>query len=80
MRIRVAKGTFNRTIVELKLRSKTFILISFITFNRTIVELKSDRMAFGSFLQNSFNRTIVELKCELAAASTIQELLLIVLS
>ncbi len=55
-------GSFNRTIVELKLVCSELTAANNPGFNRTIVELKSQQAIFGSNHRRSFNRTIVELK------------------
>ena len=37
--------TFNRTILELKLNKKMFVVVEVHTFNRTILELKLKRLS-----------------------------------
>ncbi len=55
-------GTFNRTVVELKLNSQLNGGPENSAFNRTVVELKRGAAPVTVQAQVSFNRTVVELK------------------
>ena len=54
--------TFNRTIIELKLRKNKMSLGRELAFNRTIIELKLSTEATCNKRLKAFNRTIIELK------------------
>ena len=54
--------SFNRTIVELKLRNICPSPSITMPFNRTIVELKFAMLDNAYAMAETFNRTIVELK------------------
>ena len=56
------KGTYNRTIVELKYLNQSQKIFKKLPYNRTIVELKSEQANAIVANTATYNRTIVELK------------------
>ena len=62
MTCRLKTRSFNRTFMELKVRTFSQCAPRWLSFNRTFMELKVEQGVDGSTSTASFNRTFMELK------------------